>query len=183
MPFIKDGHQTLILITANPFVRFKEREVQPLGLDGGGEIDTTTMRNNRWRTKYSKSLITGDDTVLQVNYDPSIYSQILAILNVNTVIDLFFPDGSALAFWGWVDKFTPASLKEGEFPLAELRLHCSNRNNIGNEVEATYYAPDVAEPVEESFEQTFISASEVVAGAGGDPSGTAGSLAPNIVGD
>jgi hypothetical protein len=180
MPFLKDGYQTLILITANPFVRFREREVQPPDLDGGGEIDITTMRNVRWRTKYPKSLITGGDTVLQVNYDPRIYSQILSVLNVNTVVDLFFPDSSAIAFWGWVDKFTPVSLKEGEFPLAELRLHCSNRDNAGNWADATYYSPPVAEPVEDSF----ISASEVVAGAGGEVgSGAPGSLAPNIIGD
>jgi hypothetical protein len=133
MPFIQDGYQTLVQFSGpvppGSIVCAKEKEVQPIDIDGLGEIDTTTMRNAKWRTKNPKSLITAGEMTLQVNYDPTIYSQFVTSINVNQFIIVTFPDGTQLGFYGWISKFTPASLKEGEFPLAEIKVMCSNRNN------------------------------------------------------
>lgn len=140
MPFIQDGYQTLISFGADPLivVVINEKEVQPPDLDGGGEIDTTTMRNLKFRTKNPKSLVTLGDMTVQINYDPVVYTSLLNILNVNNLIRVIFPDGSTLDFWGWIDKFTPASLKEGEFPLAELKIHSSNHDQSLNETEPIF---------------------------------------------
>jgi hypothetical protein len=140
MSYLTDGFPTLIRFSRNPAVLLKEREVQPPDLDGGGEIDTTTMRNNTWRSKYPKSLITAGDCTLQVNYDPKLYSDILAMINKNQSIMVRFSDGSGIQFYGWIDKFTPASLKEGDFPMAEVKIHCSNMDAAGVEVGPIYIA-------------------------------------------
>jgi hypothetical protein len=138
MSYLSDGFPTLIRFSKNPAVLLKEREVQPPDLDGGGEIDTTTMRNNTWRSKQPKSLITAGDSTLQVSYDPKLYSDILFMINKNQSITIRFSDGSGIQFYGWIDKFTPASLKEGEFPMAEVKIHCSNTNDAGAEVGPIY---------------------------------------------
>jgi len=137
MAFLTDGYQTLISFSAFPvFVpqSVKEKEVQPPDLDGMGEIDTTTMRNLRFRTKQPKHLITLGDVKLRVQYDPQAYSEIVDnILNTNAQWTITFPDASTLTFYAWLDKFVPDSLKEGEFPLADIIIHCSNSDNCSNE--------------------------------------------------
>jgi hypothetical protein len=122
-----------------PNTILREREVQPPGLDGGGEVDTTTMLNARWRTKQPKHLITLTDIRAQCQYDPIVYQTLVqGVLNVNQQIRIVFPDGHTVTFWGWLDKATPPSHKEGEFPLMEVMVHCSNQDNNGVEQAPVY---------------------------------------------
>jgi hypothetical protein len=51
------------------------------------------------------------------------------MLNVNQLITLTFPDGTTIAFWGWISEFQPDSHKEGTMPLADLTLIPSNQDN------------------------------------------------------
>lgn len=141
MAYLTDGFKTIIAFTALPGILFKEKEVQPPDADGGGEVDTTTMRNTKYRTRQPKHLITMGDITLHVQYDSSVYSLaqlINGLLNVNNTIVITFPDTHTLTVWGWVDKFTPASLKEGDFPMAEVKIHCSNQDNAGVEQAPAY---------------------------------------------
>jgi hypothetical protein len=143
MAFLTDGYQTIVGFSALSGAfnsALKEKEVQPPSVDGGGMVDTTTMVNNRWRTRQPKRLMTLDDMKLQVSYDPIIYSLVVGNINKNGIIIVNFPDGSTLAFWGWVDKMVPQALKEGEFPLAELTIHCGNQDNSNNEQAPVYAA-------------------------------------------
>lgn len=134
MSFLTDGYQALIAFNSSGGVPtyMKEKEVQPPDIDGGGEIDTTTMRNVVWRTRQPKHLKTLGNIVVHVEYDSATYVNIVSAINVNQTITVSFPDGHTLTFWGWVNKFTPTSLKEGEFPTAELQVICSNQtsNNV-----------------------------------------------------
>lgn len=132
--YLTDGYQTLISFSLAPGIQFKEKEVQAPGLDGNGEIDTTTMRNERWRTKQPKHLITADDINLKVSYDPEVYNTIInTLINQNGEITITLPDASTVTVWGWLDKFKPDSNKEGEFPLADVVIHPSNQDNSGVE--------------------------------------------------
>jgi len=93
MSILNDGHSTTLTFAATPGiagVTFKEKEVTPPAIQGGGENDTTTMRNT-------------------------------------------FPDGATLAFWGWLDEFTPGAAVEGEQPEADITVICSNQNDSGVE--------------------------------------------------
>lgn len=127
--FLVDGFSTIIQIAGaagNIFLR--EREVQPGEIDGGGPIDTTTMLNAVMETQTFKSLKKFGATKSQCQYDPNVYTQLMLIVNTLQFFTIFFPDGQTLPFYGWVNKFTPQSLKIGEFPLGELEILPTNRS-------------------------------------------------------
>jgi len=135
---IEDGQgATIILANAptggGPGITFKEKSITPPGLDGGGEIDTTTLRNTLYRTKKPKTLLTISTMSLTVTYESSLYDEILTMLNVNQLITVNFPDGSSVAFWGWLNSFKPGSLEEGTQPTADIEIIPSNQNDSSEE--------------------------------------------------
>jgi len=130
---LDDGYQTLISFAADPTVLFYEKTVTPPGIDGGGEVDTTTMLNAAWRTRNSKALITLSNAGITVAYDPAVLPEIVNLVNVNNLITITFPDGDTCAFWGWLNTFTPNEHVEGEQPTAEIEIIPSNQNDSGVE--------------------------------------------------
>ena len=125
---LDDGHQTLISFADDPTVLFWEKTVTPPGVDGGGENDVSIMANTTWRTKAPKSLKSLSNAAMTVAYDPESYPEIIALVNSNNLITVTFPDGDTLAFWGWLNSFTPGELQEGEQPTAEIEIVASNQN-------------------------------------------------------
>jgi len=140
MARIDDGFSTIIEFAEDSDVQMWEKEVTPPGMSGGGENDTSTMRNTTWRTRAPKSLITLSESSLSVAYDPAVFDEIVAMLNVNQLVTITFPDSSTLAFWGWIDEFTPGANVEGEQPTADVTIIPSNQNASGTEV-APVYSP------------------------------------------
>ena len=136
---LNDGHQTLISFASDPDVLFTEKTVTPPGVDGGGEIDTSTMENSTWRTRNPKALVTLSPASMTVAYDPACYSEIIALVNVNNLITVTFPDGSTVAFYGWLNTFTPGEHVEGEQPTAEIEIIPSN--HTGNTETAPVVTP------------------------------------------
>lgn len=135
---IDDGHATLFTFGSNPAVKFFEKTVTPPGVEGGGENDTTTMRNLNWRTRAPKKLKTLSNSSTTVSYDPAIYDDVLALLQTNQQITVTFPDASTVTFWGWLDSFVPGENTEGEQPTAEITVIPSNQDNTGAEVAPVY---------------------------------------------
>ena len=129
MARLDDGHQTLISFASDPDVLFYEKTVTPPGIDGGGAIDTTVMANTAWRTNFPKALKTASEASLTVAYDAACYPEIMALCNVNNLITITFPDGSTVAFWGWLNSFTPGALTEGEQPTADITIIPSNQDD------------------------------------------------------
>lgn len=125
---IDDGFKTLISFASAPSVKFYEKEVTPPGVSGGGANDTTTMRNTAWRTMAPKKLKTLSESNLTVAYDPAAYTDVLNIIQVNELITITFPDASTIAFWGWLDEFTPGAAQEGQQPTASIKIIPSNMN-------------------------------------------------------
>ncbi len=145
MSRIDDGHPTTISFATTPSgggpnLTFWEKTLTPPGADGGGPNDTTTMRNTLYRTKSPKVLITLTDMSLSVAYDANVYEDIIDMLNDNQLITITFPDSSTLAFWGWLDKFEPDAIVEGEQPVATITIVPSNQNASGVEVPPVYAA-------------------------------------------
>lgn len=139
MSRLDDGHQTLVTFAADPTVLFYEKTVTPPGVDGGGEIDITLMQNSTWRTRSPKSLITLSEASMTVAYDPATYDEIIALVNVITWITVTFPDGSNLGFYGWLDKFEPGELVEGEQPTADITIMPSNQGGVAGAEAAPQY--------------------------------------------
>ena len=140
MARIDDGFATLIEFAEDSDVQMWEKEVTPPGVSGGGENDTSTMRNTTWRTKSPKGLMSLSEASLVVAYDPAVYNEIITMLNVNQQITITFADGSTLVFWGWIDEFTPGAAAEGSQPTATVKIIPSNQNGSGIETAPQYSA-------------------------------------------
>ena len=120
----------------------EEKEVTPPGASGGGSNDTSTMRNTEWRTFHPKGLKTLSPCSLVVAYDPAIFDEMVAMVNDNQLITITFPDDSTLAFWGWIDEFTPNASVEGTQPTANITIIPSNMDadNSNAEIEPDFTA-------------------------------------------
>ena len=130
MARMDDGHSTTIEFASEDSAGLKmyEKEVTPPGIDGGGPNDTTTMRNSVYRTMAPKKLITLTDCTIKASYDAAIEDQLIALVNVNNLITITYPDDSTLAFWGWINTWAPDPLVEGAQPEASITIHPSNQN-------------------------------------------------------
>lgn len=139
---LDDGFATIITLENLPDVKIFEREVTPPGYSGGGPIDTTTMRNLAYRTMAPKKLKTLSKVSVTAAYATSALDGIWAQIGVVQLITITFPDGSTLAFYGWIDEFTPAAHKEGDQPTASITIQPAMRNpTTGAEVAPVYTAP------------------------------------------
>lgn len=136
MSIMNDGFSTRIRFNLFPGLlplRAKEKTVKPPGLDGGGPNDTSTMRNTRWRTFQPKSLITLTNMDATIAWDNLLYNTLPRNMNTNGIIQVRFPDAFAVEFYGYLDKFMPNPMKEGEQPTAELTVVPTNQDTDGVE--------------------------------------------------
>lgn len=140
MARMDDGFSTTISFSADSDVQLWEKEVTPPGVSGGGPIETSTMLNTAWRTMWPKALKSLTESSLVAAYDPAVYDEIVAMVGVNQLITITFPDDSTLAFWGWLDEFTPNANVEGEQPTAQVTIQPSNQNSSKVEVAPVYTA-------------------------------------------
>lgn len=131
---LENSHSTKIAITADPDISFWEVDVTPPGIDGGEPIDVTTMHNTSVRTRAPRALKDFTEGQTTVGYDPNIFNNALAVVNVETTITVHFPDGSTLAFFGYLRTFTPAGMSgDGTFPTATVVFTPTNRDSSGSE--------------------------------------------------
>ena len=143
MAYLNDGHPTTIDfdVASGVTLLFKEKSVTPPGISGGGENDTTTMRNTRWRTRQPKALVTATNMTFTAQYDPAVWDQILdELINVNGLITVTFRDGSKLDFYGWLDEFILGEHVEGTGPEATCTIILSNQTTAGVEIAPDYSA-------------------------------------------
>jgi len=133
---LDDGYQTLIAFAADTNVSFWEKTVQPPGLDGGDPIDKTTMHNITYRTMTSASLITLTPSSVLAAYDPNLYNNIIALVNVEGAITVNFPDGSTLDFYGFLQTVEFADLEENVQPECTVTIQPTNWDPTLNVEEA-----------------------------------------------
>lgn len=124
---MRDGFKTLITFSRMNNVNFAEVNVKPFGLDGRGAIDTTSMRNTRYVTKWPKQLTDLTPIQSDCQWNPALLPQLKTfVLLVNQLITITMPNGDLLAFWGWADKVEPQPQKEGEVPIIQFTIIPSN---------------------------------------------------------
>lgn len=138
---LRDGYATLITIAALPAVKLYEREVTPPALDGGGPIETASMRHTTWRTKDPKTLKGLGDLVATVMYATIAYNQINGIINTPGSFTIRWPDGATLQFYGYVDKFTPSGHSEGNLPTATITIVPTLRHSLTGAETAPVFTP------------------------------------------
>lgn len=132
---LDDGFSTQVAFAKDANVSFWEKTVQPPGLDGGDAIETTTMFNAAWRTMGARQLKTLTEASIVAAYDPDVYNNILALVNVEGDITVHFPDGSTLDFFGYLRVFEPQDCEEGAQPEANITIQPTNFDPV-NFVEA-----------------------------------------------
>lgn len=100
------------------------------GIDGGEAIETTTMLNAAWRTYASRGLKTLTEFTVTGAYDTQIYlaAQILALINVETIVTVTFPDSATLSFYAYVRMVEFADMQEGTHPEATLTIRPTNND-------------------------------------------------------
>lgn len=138
---IPDGLASYITVVAGlsgATINFWEKTVQPPAIDGGEPTDLTNMHNAFWRTSHPKILKTLGPTQASVGYDPNVVTTILGTVNVPGTITVTFPDAGTLAFYGYLQKFEPEALKEGEEPMANVTIVATNRDATGLEAGPVY---------------------------------------------
>ena len=130
---LTDGFSTIISCTANPSIKMWEMEVDPPSIEGGGGKQVSTMRNTAWHTMAPNVLKKLGEGGAKVGFDPAVYSQIVALINVNTSWTITYPDGATEVFLGWMDSFKRNTFTEGEVPTADVVFIPSMRNGAGTE--------------------------------------------------
>jgi hypothetical protein len=123
---LDDGHSTKIAFERDPDISFWEKTVKPPGIDGGDAVDIQTMHNVTWRPRAPRQLKTLTDLTLKVAYDPAVFTQILALCNVEGSITCIFPDGSTYSFFGFLRVFDPDDNAEGTQPTATITITPTN---------------------------------------------------------
>lgn len=141
MAFLEDGYRTLVTFELEPTIRLLEVSVTPFGLEGGDQIEQTTMRNNLWRTFAPQFLITATEMSGVFAYDPIILADLLGMLNVNQIIACTHSDGSAWTFWGYLRNFILNENSIGSRPTGNAIIVPTNRDASGVENTPTYTAP------------------------------------------
>ena len=124
--FLKDGYQALIAFAADPDVSCWEKSVKPPGVDGGDSINITTMHNVTYRTMSSSPLKTLTEATSKVAYDPALYPQIVALINVEGAITVHFSNGDKLSFFGYLKSFEADDMSEGTQPEATIAIVPTN---------------------------------------------------------
>ncbi len=138
---LDDGFSTTIELENIPTIKLFEKEITPSNITGGGPIDTTTMRNTAWRTMAPKKLKKMGQIMATCAYATDSFPVLFAEIGKNQRMTVTFADGSSLTVWGWLDEFTPSTVKEGDQPTAAVKFEPSMRDNDGNEVAPLYTDP------------------------------------------
>lgn len=141
MARLDNGFATTIAFADFPTVLFYEKSVTPSGYDGGGAIDTTTMRNTAWRTMAPKRLKTATEIKLTAAYDTDVMDpdEVESMINVNQLMTITFPNGAERDVWGYVNKVDFGELKsDEEQPTINVEIIVTNQDDEGNEVGAVY---------------------------------------------
>ena len=135
---LPNGFSTKIVLSALPAADFFEQTVMAPGYDGGDAIAQTTMLNVAWRTFRPRNLKTLTPITVKAAYDPGFFENcsghaaITQVINVEQTITVAYPEGTTIAFFGYVGKVEPEANEEGKLPLLTLTITPTNWDYQGN---------------------------------------------------
>lgn len=132
---LDDGFRCVKTFATDPNIEIWEKGNKPPGWDGGDAIETSTMHNTEFRTMASRALKTLTESTVRFAYDPSCYTAFEDLINLETTITDTFPDGSTLAYYGFLKDVEFDELVEGEQPEGTATIVPTNWDPV-NRVEA-----------------------------------------------
>lgn len=139
---LQDGFPFLITFASALTVGLWECSGAPPGVDGGPEIEQTTMLQVLWRTFAMRKLKTLTPMTSEYAFDPKVYSTIVSLINNVTTVTLTFSDTSTVCFFGALRVFTPGTQTEGAQPRAQATVVATNFDPVGKvEAGPVYTSP------------------------------------------
>lgn len=138
--YLEDGYRSLITLAVDPDISLWELGVGTPGMDGGEAIDVTNMHNDVYRTMASRALKTLTEFTFTFHFDPAVYGQLEDYINVDTTVTRLFPDGSTLAFYGYLRMVEFEDMVEGEVPTGTATITPTNRDPVTRAEEAPVLA-------------------------------------------
>lgn len=132
---LDNGFGALIAFASNLTIEIYEKSVQLGAIEGGDPIMTDTHLNTVYITKSPQCLEEWEDVVVIAAYDPAVFSELQALLNDPENITLIYPDGTTLAFWGYLRRIESSPLVKGVQPEITLTIVVTNFDPV-NCVEA-----------------------------------------------
>lgn len=119
-PPAKDGLSTKIALENDPDIEFWEVEVQPPGVDGGDEINMTTMHSVTWEVFRARQLKRLTPFTVRAFYAQDVYVSILAQVNNEQTMTVIHPDTDSTSFYGYMQRFIPQANVPGQPPQADI---------------------------------------------------------------
>ena len=132
---LENGHRSLITFAADTNCNMWEKDVGQPGDDGGEPVDITTQHNTTYRTKAPRTLRDLTPFTVTFAFDPIIRDEFAGLINVRTTVTIRYPDGSTMAFYGFLKGVEFDPLSEGEFPSGTATIVPTNWDPT-NDVEA-----------------------------------------------
>lgn len=123
---LEDGQFSTHTFAADPDVGLWEKSVKPPGMDGGDKIDLTNHHNVAYRTSAPRNLKTLTASTFKAFYDPDVYNQLMALINVKTTCTTTFIDGSTLAYFGYLKSVEFDDMVEGTAPECTVTIETTN---------------------------------------------------------
>lgn len=137
-----EGFHSKLTFSLRPALKMWEIEVQPMAVEGGEAIDTTTQLNAVWKTKAPRTLKESGPISMTVTYDPDEVPSLYGMINVARlsggaaqILTILHPDSSTDAAYCFIKNFKPSKYKEGDKPTAEIEVVITNWDPV-NGVEA-----------------------------------------------
>ncbi len=135
---LEEGFSAKLAIENMLTISFWEKTVGVPAIEGGDPIDQSTMHNTTWMTQLPPTLKKLEPFTLTAAYDPNVISQAIAQCNINQTLTVSWPDGSTLAFFGWLRKIEFADMALGTLPECTVTLEASNLDGSGAEQAPVY---------------------------------------------
>lgn len=138
----QDGFSTIIAFAAISTPTFKEKEVNPPGVDMGDKIDISTMRNAAWKTFVARKLKELTEFTVVCSYDAAFMGDANTNAGVNTLCTITFPDTATYVFYAYIKKWDPKTSKSGDQPEGTLTIQPTLvHSTTGAETAPVYTAP------------------------------------------
>ena len=138
---LENGYKTLIGFELDADVGLEEETVKPPGFDGGGPINTSTMRNDLLESQAPKGLYRITPSNSRCAYKTGSIPKLQNMMNKKQIITYTYPNGAKLAVWGWLDKVEPDENSHGTQPKVRLTIEKSMRDRNGVLTPAVYTPP------------------------------------------
>jgi hypothetical protein len=132
---LREGFHIKHTFARNSTIELWEKAVKPPSMDGGDPVEQTTQHNVLYETMAPRTLIKNGPVTFKCAYDPNVYVTALAILNTEDTCTETYPDGSTLAYFGYLQKFEPDEVEIGKQPEATVTVIVTNWDYV-NKVEA-----------------------------------------------